>query len=141
MHDSSLIYPMFAMVLLTATVLGSLFTARMSAVRSGTANPRYFKTYQQGSEPAATAQWSRNFTNLFEAPTLFYAACLASMFSGQTSRAVVALAWLYVLSRVVHTWIHTGSNTLNHRIAAYFASWAVLLALWTAVVFHTATRS
>lgn len=138
MQGHLLIYPMFAMVLLTAVTLGRLFRSRVGAVRAGTADARYFKTYQEGSEPTETAQLSRNFSNLFEAPTLFYAACLASMFSGQTSSVVVAIAWLYVLARVVHSWIHTGSNTLNHRIAAYFTSWALLLALWSAVVFQAA---
>lgn len=129
---------MFAMVLLTAVTLGRLFAGRFSAVRAGTADARYFKTYQEGGEPTATAQLSRNFSNLFEAPTLFYAACLAVMLTGPTSNLVLALAWLYVLARSAHTWIHTGSNTLNHRIAAYFASWALLLALWSAVVFQVA---
>ena len=141
MQDHSLVYPMFAMVLLTVSTLGRLFAGRLSAVRSGTANARYFKTYQEGGEPTATAQLSRNFSNLFEAPTLFYAGCLAAMLTGATSRLVLSLAWLYVVVRVGHTWIHTGSNTLNHRIAAYFASWALLLGLWVAVVFRVASQS
>jgi len=141
MRDHSLIYPMFAMVLLTAATLGRLFAARLAAVKAGTADARFFKTYQMGSEPTETAQLSRNFSNLFEAPTLFYAGCLTAMFSGQTSNPVLVFAWSYVLARVAHTWIHTGSNTLNHRIAAYFASWAALLALWSAVVFAVAARS
>jgi len=35
---------------------------------------------------------------------------------------------------VVHAWIHIGHNRLRHRIRAYAASWAVLLALWICVV-------
>lgn len=137
----SLVYPMFAMVILTAATLGRLFAGRLSAVGSGTADARYFKTYQDGGEPAATAQLSRNFINLFEAPTLFYAACLAAMAVLPPSKVVLALAWLYVASRVIHSWVHTTSNRLNHRIGAYFLSWALLLALWGAVVFQVASRS
>jgi len=138
MPNQTLVYPMFAMVILTTATLGRLFAGRLAAVRAGTADARYFKTYQEGGEPAATAQLSRNFTNLFEAPTLFYAACLAAMIASPPSNVVLALAWVYVASRAVHTWIHTTSNTLNHRIAAYFCSWAVLLALWVAVVLGVA---
>jgi hypothetical protein len=141
MQSHSLVYPMFAMVILTAATLGRLFAGRVAAVRAGTADARYFKTYQEGDEPTATAQLSRNFINLFEAPTLFYSACLAAMVAAPPSNVVFALAWLYVVFRVVHTWIHTSSNTLNHRIAAYFCSWVVLVALWVAVVFGIATRS
>lgn len=140
MPDRSLIYPMFAMVLLTVTTLVRLFMGRVGAVRAGTADARYFKTYQEGGEPTTTAQLSRNFSNLFEAPTLFYVACLAGMLAGATTGVVVTLAWLYVAARIVHTWIHTRSNTLNHRIAAYFTSWALLLALWCAVVFQVAVQ-
>jgi hypothetical protein len=132
---------MFAMVLLTAATLGRLFAGRFAAVRAGTADARYFKTYQEGGEPAATAQLSRNFSNLFEAPTLFYAACLAAMIATPPSTVVLALARLYVVSRAIHTWIHTRGNTLNHRIAAYFCSWAALLALWVAVVLGIDTQT
>ena len=141
MPDHSLVYPMFAMVLLTMTTLVRLFAGRVGAVQAGTADARYFKTYQEGSEPVSTAQLSRNFTNLFEAPTLFYVACLAAMLTGATSGLPLTLAWLYVAARVAHTWVHTRSNTLNHRIAAYFASWALLLGLWCAVVYQVAARS
>jgi hypothetical protein len=140
MQDHSLVYPMFAMVLLTVTTLGRLFAGRVSAVRAGAADARYFKIYQDGSEPTATRQLSRNFSNLFEAPTLFYVGCLTAMVTGSGSSGVEVLAWLYVAARVVHTWIHTRSNILNHRIAAYFSSWAVLLALWVAVVLDVARR-
>ena len=138
MDAHALVYPMFAMVLLTALALGRLFAARMAAVRAGTADARYFKTYQVGGEPESTAQLSRNFSNLFEAPTLFFPACLVALVLGATSTPVVVLAWLYVGARGVHTWVHTGRNVLNHRIAAYFTSWLLLLALWTMVVVEAA---
>jgi len=140
-ENRSLVYPMFALVLLTISTLVRLFAGRVSAVRGGTANARYFKTYQEGREPTSTAQLSRNFSNLFEAPTLFYAACVVAMVALPPSHVVLALAWLYVACRAVHTWIHTTSNALNHRIAAYFASWAVLLALWVVIVLGVAARS
>ncbi len=139
MQDHSLVYPMFAMVVLTATTLGRLFRSRVASVQAGTTDPRYFKIYQDGGEPVASAQLSRNFSNLLEAPTLFYVGCLAAMISGQTSALVTALAWLYVAARVLHTIVHTGSNRLNARIAAYFTSWAILLTLWGAVALGVAT--
>ncbi len=141
MNPHALVYPMFAMVLWTFVTLLRLFTTRMSAVREGTADPRYFRTYREGSEPEAAAQLSRNFVNLFEAPILFYVGCLAAMAIGLTSTLTVALAWLYVALRAVHSWIHTGSNALYPRIGAYFASWVVLLALWASVVAAVARSS
>jgi hypothetical protein len=135
---NSLIYPMFAMVLLTFGVLLTLFRTRVRFVREGAVDAAYFKTYQEGAEPEASAKLARHFVNLFEAPTLFYVACLAAIVTGQSTALLNALAWLYVALRVLHTYIHTGSNRLNHRIAAYFSSWAVLLALWVCIVIGAA---
>jgi hypothetical protein len=131
---------MFAMVVLTISTLVRLFLARTRFVREGQVSASYFKTYQCGAEPEASAKLARHFVNLFEAPTLFYVACLAAMTSGQSSALLTALAWLYVALRCVHTYIHTGSNELNQRIAAYFSSWAVLLVLWVCVVAGIASR-
>ena len=127
---SSLIYPMFALVLLTATVLTMLFRSRVRAVRGNLISAKYFRIYQGELEPESTAKPARHFSNLFEAPTLFYAACLAAMVTGQTGLAMVALAWLYVAARVVHAFVHLGSNRLRLRIRAYFAGWLTLLAMW-----------
>jgi len=140
MQAHALVYPMFAMVLLTASTLARLFVSRLGSVRAGAVNPRFFQIYQGGAEPEASAKLARHFVNLFEAPTLFYVACLAALATEQSGTGLVALAWLYVAVRCVHTFIHTGSNVLNARIAAYFSSWFVLLALWIRVVVGAAER-
>ncbi len=139
MNASSLVYPMFAMVLLTGTTLVLLFRGRLRAVRERQVTPKYFQVYQGETEPEATAQTARHFVNLFEAPTLFYAACLAAMVTGQTGTTTLLLAWCYVTARLVHSYIHLGGNVLQARIGAYFTSWAVLIALWLSIVVGVAT--
>ncbi len=129
-----LIYPMAAMVLLTFLVIGKTFFARISAVKAGETDARYFKTYQEGAESRKGAQMSRNVINLFEAPTLFYAACVVGMVSGLKAELLVVLAWTYVATRVVHTYIHIGSNKIQFRIAAYFSGWLVLMGMWGTLV-------
>jgi len=134
-----LVYPMAAMVALTFIVLIAMFRSRVAAVKSGEASAGYYKTYQEGAEPRETAQLSRQLANLFEAPTLFYAACIAGMVIGQDDTVLVMLAWAYVALRVVHAFIHTGSNKLRPRIRAYFSSWLVILGMWGTLVFGVAT--
>jgi hypothetical protein len=141
MNAFNLIYPMFAMVLLTATVLGILFRSRVRAVREQKVTTRFFRIYQGETEPEISAQAARHFTNLFEAPTLFYAACLAAMVTRQTGLTVVVLAWGYVAARLAHAYIHLGSNRLKHRIRAYFSGWLVLMAMWIVIVAGVASAS
>jgi hypothetical protein len=135
---SNLIYPMFAMVLLTAVVLVRTFRGRVRAVREGLLPADYFRLYQGGAEPDYAVKPARHFSNLFEAPTLFYAACLAAMVTNTAGAATQALAWCYVAARLVHAYIHLGSNRLRFRIRAYFASWIVLLAMWIWLVVSVA---
>jgi hypothetical protein len=136
MNDFRLVYPMFALVLLTGVVLVVLFRSRVRAVRMGKLTSRYYQIYQGEVEPEETAKAARHFSNLFEAPTLFYAACLAAMVTHDNGPVVQALAWLFVAGRFVHAFIHLGGNRLGPRIAAYFASWLALLAIWVHVVVH-----
>jgi hypothetical protein len=141
MTTYALVYPMFAMVLLTATVLVIMFRSRVRAVREQKVSTAYFRIYQGATEPEYSAKPARHFTNLFEAPTLFYAASLAAIVTQATAPIILALAWAYVAARVVHAWVHLGRNRLRHRIPVYGVSWLILLAMWVGVVVNVARGS
>ena len=84
MSELSLVYPMLALVLLTCGVLIVLFRSRVRMVREGLAPVSYFRVFQGSPEPEFAAKPARHFTNLFEAPTIFYAGCLTAMVTGVT---------------------------------------------------------
>jgi len=138
MSEFCLVYPMLALVLLTCGVLIVLFRSRVRMVREGLAPVSYFRVFQGSPEPEFAAKPARHFTNLFEAPTLFYVACLTAMVAGVAGTAVVALAWGYVAMRYLHTYIHLGSNRVRHRMRVYFASWLFLVILWVYVAVSVA---
>jgi hypothetical protein len=121
------------MVLLTATVLAILFRSRVRAVREGRVTARYFKVYQGETEPEYAIRPGRHFINLFEVPTLFYAACLTAMVTHQVTVLIQALAWLYVAARLTHAYIHLGSNKVRRRMIVYFTGWLILLAMWVSI--------
>lgn len=130
MHPYALVYPMLALVLLSAIVLASMFAARVRAVKAKEVSTKYFRIYQGETEPEQAAKRARHFTNLFEAPVLFYAACLAAMVTQAGGLAMHVLAWAYVAARVIHALVHIGRNRLRPRMAVYFVGWLVLLAMW-----------
>ena len=137
----TLVYPMAAMVLLTFLVLMRMVLGRVAAVRKGEVDARFYKTYQGDGEPRAAAQNTRHFVNLFENPVLFYAACLVAMVTGQGGGLMVWLAWAYVACRVVHAFVHLGSNRIPPRMAIYGASWVALLAMWGLLVAGVASAT
>ncbi len=129
-----MIHPMFAMFLLTAFVLVRLFGERVRSVREGEIGIDYFRVYQGGVEPVRSAQLARQFTNLFEAPVLFYAVCLAAMVTRHDTELLRVLAWGYVLLRVGHAWVHLTANRIRWRVRAYMGSWIVLASMWCAML-------
>ena len=129
-----LVYPMAALVLLTFIVLIRLFRSRVSAVRQGQLSIKFYRVFQGESEPESTLKPARHFANLFEAPTLFYAGCLAAMVSGDYGLLLLVIALGYFAARVAHAFIHLGGNRIRYRVRVYFISWLLLLALWVHVV-------
>jgi len=130
MSEFALVYPMLAMVALTTSVLVILFLSRVRAVREGKVPIGYYKTFEGQVEPSYSVIPARHFANLFEAPVLFYAVCLAAMITHSGGPTMQVLAWTYVLARASHTVIHLGKNAVRTRIAAYFGGWLALLGMW-----------
>lgn len=108
---------------------------RSKLVGQGKIEASFFKIYQGEAEPEHSAKLARNFTNLHEAPVLFYVCCVSALAVNVTGLSFLLLAWAYVGARVVHTYIHTGHNRIWPRVYAYFSSWLILLAMWVLLVF------
>lgn len=137
---TNLVYPMAAMVLLTAVVLVRMFRSRVAALRSGLIQREFYRLHQGGDEPEGPRKHARHFVNLFEAPTLFYVVCLAAMVSGVATPVMAILAWSYVLVRMFHAAVHLGGNRLRYRVRAYAVGWLVLLAMWIQLTIAVSTR-
>ena len=138
--EFALVYPMAAMVLLTALVLVRMVLGRFAAVRRGDVDARFYKTFQGGEgEPREAAQYTRHFVNLFESPVLFYAACITAMVTGSGTGGILWLAWAYVICRTGHALVHLGSNRIPPRMVIYGASWIVLLAMCAMLVVDVAS--
>ena len=129
-----LIYPMFAMFCLTVVVLIKVFLSRVHAVKTGEVKAGYYKTYSIGTEPEAALKASRHFSNLFEAPVLFYVACILGLILPVQGYTFLVLSWLYVFVRSAHAYIHIGPNKIPHRMFVYGLSWLTLAAMWILIL-------
>lgn len=130
MNQQLIYFPFLAMVLLTAFVMFFMFTRRVRDVKSKKVSIKQFKTYQslEGSSDAAI-QASRNLSNLFEAPTLFYGLCLFALALNKVDQIILVLAWAYVVLRVGHTYIHLTANNVMKRMQVFALSWIVLVVM------------
>ena len=83
--------------------------------------------------PEREKKVSNAFDNQFQLPTLFYVACIVSVFVGPTWFDLV-LAWAFVLTRYLHAAIHVTDNNVIRRFWAYAAGLAVLTLFWLALL-------
>ena len=135
----TLVFPMLAMVVLTTVVLVIMFVARVKAVKAGKVPMDYFRTYSLAVDiPAAALQAQNHFKNLFEIPVLFYAGCLTAMVVPVSGSAVLVFAWVFVIARILHAFVHLGSNRIKLRMRCYAISWLALLGLWILIGIQTA---
>lgn len=69
--------------------------------------------------PLSVQLVSKNIANNFEVPVLFYGVCIASYLLGTAGGFALSLAWVFVFSRVVHSWIHVNSNFVPLRMKSF----------------------
>ena len=79
---------------------------------------------------------SNNISNNFEAPVLFYAACIATYLLGAAGSLAVGLAYVFVISRAVHSWVHVNSNTVPVRMKAFAVGLLCILVLVVQTLIH-----
>jgi hypothetical protein len=134
MSPTAIFWPMVAHVALICAIYVLLAARRRNAVNSGAARSSQFKT--RTNEPAESASVSANLMNQFELPVLFYVVCLALFATNGVSHVAVVLAWLFVLARYLHAFIHVTSNNLRYRSPAFATGFLVLVALWSWFALH-----
>ena len=131
MNQNLIYYPCFSLLILSALVLLRMFILRLKAVKDGRVDVKHFKTYSyaENNLPIEMLQASRNFTNLFEVPTLFYMISLFALVTQSVDRNLLILAWGYVLARYIHSFVHLTSNKIMPRMLSYMVSWLFLIAM------------
>jgi hypothetical protein len=127
-----ILYPIFALVALTAFVLLRLGVMRAKAIKQRDIDYRFFETYRDYDEPEHLRIGSRHLVNLFETPILFYVVTILILVTEQTGPLLLGLAWAYVTARYLHTYIHLTSNKVLVRFKVFIFSFFLLVMMWIA---------
>ena len=133
-------YPVFVQVLLTITVYGMLAVARGRAVRSmdrQRGNPDL--AMGRVAWPDDAAKRAASYRNQFEGPVLFYAVVAFALITKGADTLMIVLAWLYILTRIVHAAIHIGPNKVRWRSPAFALGFLIVALMWIKLALHVAT--
>lgn len=119
-----------AMVTLTFVVGLHMFRVRVGEMMARRIHPQSVALSGQRAQRLEDSRASDNFNHLFEVPVLFYLLCAVAIGTGHIPVWLPALAWLFVLSRVVHSAIQCTYNRVMHRLAVFLGSVLLLLVMW-----------
>lgn len=122
-----ILLPLFVQVVLTFALGFWLAGLRAPAVRRGEIKPRDI-ALREPNWPKHMLQVGNSYQNQFEVPVLFYVLTVLAIVTKQADLLFVVLAWVFVLSRVAHAYVHVTSNHLGRR-GAWFGIGAVVLAI------------
>jgi hypothetical protein len=129
MTVQAVLLPLFVQVALTFA-LGFWFAAlRVSAVRSGLVRPGEI-ALRETNWPPRTLQVGYAYQNQLELPLLFYVLTILAFITRKADLLFVLLAWVFVVLRVGHAYIHVTSNDLRQRALLFLSGALVLALMW-----------
>jgi len=121
--------PLFVEVALTFGLYFWMAYHRTTLIRSGEVHPRDIALREPGWPNRAT-QISNAAQNQLELPVLFYVLTILAIVSRHADLLFVVLAWIFVLFRLLHAYIHVTSNRISRRGPLFGVSLLVLFIMW-----------
>jgi len=129
MSIQAVLLPLFVEVALTFVLLYWMAYQRTSALSAGEIEPRNV-ALREPNWPQRMTQVANAFQNQLELPVLFYVLTILSLMTRHADLVFVLLAWVFVVCRVVHAYIHVTSNDIRRRGLAFGVGALVLTIMW-----------
>jgi hypothetical protein len=133
MSIHAILMPMFVQVALTFVLLFWMAALRLRAIRVGQVDPEKVRL-REPHWPPRVLQIANAFHNQLELPVLFYVVVLLAFASQTLDVTLLVLSWMFVLSRIVHAYIHVTSNRLDRRTGVFAVGAIALVLMWVIVI-------
>ncbi|MGB3596632.1 MAPEG family protein [Pseudomonas neustonica] len=131
MNAQLILLPVLLQIALTLASYVALARAKSKALALGQVD-EVRRALHSDAWPDSVIKINNNIRNQFETPVLFYVLVLVLLNLGAVGWLTQLLAWLFVLSRIAHTLVHTGTNQVPLR-RRLFTFGCVVLMLMTAL--------
>ena len=124
-----LLLPAFVHVALVMVIVGRMGLGRVRAVREGKVRVKDI-ALDSSKWPDDLRKLSNNYENQFQLPVFYYAVLALLLATALADGVAVALSWIFVATRLVHTLIHTGGNVVLRRFQAFLAGLVIIVLMW-----------
>src|SRR3712207_6519557 len=128
MSISAVILPVLVQVGLTLLLLLWMGRTRVGHLRKGEVRVKDIALGER-NWPSRVTQIQNAYHNQFELPVLFYALVTLALITRKADLLFVVMAWVFVVSRLVHAAIHTTSNKISQRFMAFIVGVLILAAM------------
>jgi len=128
-----ILLPLFVQVALTFVLWFWMAYYRATLVRSGEVQPRDVDL-RQSNWPPHVLQIHNAAHNQIETPILFYVLTILAIITRQADMVFVVLAWIYVVFRLLHAYVHITSNRVSVRGPVFGVSLLVLFIMWVVYI-------
>lgn len=129
MSLQAVLLPLFAEIALTFALLVWLAVLRTRSLFSRDVREGDIALGQK-AWPEHITKIANSFQNQLELPVLFYVLVILAIIAHKADFLFVVLSWVFVASRFVHAFIHTGSNVVRLRGAVYGVGLVILIVMW-----------
>ena len=121
--------PLFAQVVLTFVLYGWMAYHRVSVINKGIVHPRDI-ALREPNWPPHVLQIANAAHNQLETPVLFYVLTILAIITRHADLLFVVLAWIFVLARIAHAYVHVTSNRVSVRGPVFGLGLLVLMIMW-----------
>jgi len=129
MSTQAILLPLFVEVILSFVLLFWLGPLRSRDLKSGIVRPEDV-ALREPKWSKGTLQVAYSFSNQFELPVLFYVLTILEYVTHSAGPAFVVLAWVFVVFRLLHAYVHVTSNIMRLRGAMYGVAALALAVAW-----------
>ena len=133
-----ILLPLFVEVILTFVLLFWMAQLRTRDFSSGAVQPDNI-ALREPSWPKRTTQVANAFSNQFELPVLFYVLTILEYVTHLAGIVFVVLAWIFVIFRILHAYVHVTSNIVRLRGSLYGIAALALAIMWVIYIVEVLT--
>ena len=129
MQSHLIFWPVLAQVLLPIIVLLINGKRKKADVKAGTFDPEKAALDNEAwSTPVVLT--SKNLANQTQITVLFYVLCIVLASINGVTTFALTVAWLFVISRYLHTYVHITSNYVPLRMNVFIAGVGLVIVLF-----------
>lgn len=128
MNSTLIFWPILLQITIAIAGFMLLGIEKTKAIKAGSVD-REKAALDNSAWPDHVLKVSNNIANQFQIPVHFYVLCFMFYSLDAVTTVVLSLAWAFVISRVIHAYIHMSSNFVPARFLVFLIGFVIMVVM------------